>query len=171
MDAYRSLIADTVREREKIESTIDALTKAIETSTHSRNELVEARARLVEEENVLQNGFRRRYPSAVGTTDLEEEVASERDLNAEFDFVVETHDWSGLTRLDAVERAVRTLTAEKGFAKPAEIEALLEEHDRKVDTRDYIGAALAHLNKAQRVYSRARAEWVIGKRPTQTTTD
>jgi len=170
MDAYRSLIADTVREREKIENAIDALTVAIENSTNSRIELVEIRARLLEEENVLQSGFRRRYPSAEGASDLEKEVASERDLNAEFDFVVETNDWSGLTRLDAVERAVRILTTEKGFAKPAEIEALLVQHDRRSDTRDYIGASLAHLNKTHRVYSRARAEWVIGTRPTETPT-
>jgi hypothetical protein len=125
---------------------------------------------LVEEENVLQSGFRRRFPSAERASDLEEEVASERDLNAEFDFVIETNDWSGLTRLNAVERAVRVLCAEKDYAKPAEIEALLVKHDRKFDTRDYIGASLAHLNKAQRVHSRARAEWVIGKRPTETAT-
>ena len=149
-----ALVAETRASRERLDDDIAKMELALR---NLRND----RAALRDEEAVLISALQRRVSSAP-TLDIDVESAQvEAKVDDEDDVAVEEDDWTTLARTRAVEVAVGELSLAKGFATPAEIEALLRSRGRD-DIRDHIGAALAYLNRSDKVHRRARAEWVTG---------
>lgn len=125
-------------------------------------ELNKQRDAIAKERDAFTSSLERRYPGTPVPVDDSQTGPSTRVPPC---FVeIPADDWSLYNRSEVVERSVKELTEEKGFATPAEVEAMLKSKNRS-DNRDAIGAALAYLNRTKKVYSRARAEWVIGERP------
>ena len=117
-------------------------------------ELMEQRDLLKQEEEAFRSSLARRFPG----TDVPGTIASDAGPEVQAD---KDDDWVEVSRSAVVERVIKLLTENKGFATPAEIENYLREKGRD-DSRDNIGAALAYLNRTKKVHSRARAEWVHG---------
>jgi hypothetical protein len=73
-------------------------------------------------------------------------------------------DWRDVGRSAAVLMAVHELLNDgHAYASPADIEALLRSKGREGDTRDYIGAALAYLNRSGQVDNVGRGQWVLSR--------
>jgi hypothetical protein len=68
-------------------------------------------------------------------------------------------DWLDMSRSDAVFHAVDIISKEQEDVSPADIENFLKAHGRE-DDRDSIGAALAYLNRNNRVNRLGRGRWV-----------
>jgi hypothetical protein len=118
-------------------------------------ELTEQRAAISAERDAFIASLERRYPDQAVPT-------PETPKGLSFKIVeLPPNDWSYLNRSEAVERAVKELTELENFATPAAIQDLLAERGRE-DNRDAISAALAYLNRTNKVHSLARAQWIYG---------
>jgi hypothetical protein len=144
------LIESTIAARKDVEKTRNDLRRKLE----DLSEEIEA---LDRDEQGSRLSLARRFPNAEapGNESAPAERAGLFSLGTEFD---------AQSRSDAVEAAVRTITREQPTASPAEIELFLRERGRD-DTRDAIGAALAYLNRTDRVTRVSRGQWQIRQAP------
>jgi hypothetical protein len=157
-------------EAEAVRDSLQARREDLLTQAANLNkEIQEVRA----EENAYRAAIARRLPmanadesvniaAAGGGVDHIEEVVDAGVVDESVDPArpTPTLDWGNLARTGVVEVAVREISAEKGFATPAEIEEFLDQRNR-VDTRNEISGALAHLNRTNKIVSVGRARWAI----------
>lgn len=101
-----------------------------------------------------QLAMRRLFPE-VPFVELEQEPAAS-DVRSD----PQAEAYTSMTRIKAVEEAVRSLTSTGNPASPTEIEDFLVRNGR-TDTRDQIGAALSYLNKKKILERAARANWRV----------
>jgi len=127
--------ADAVRKKEE---ELEKAQREVERISQERDELRRER-------DTLAAVARRRFP---GTT-----IQGQQGVSA-------FEDWADLPRTSAVLEAVRRLTEESPWASPGAIERFLREQGRD-DTRDYVGAALAYLNRNEKVENKGRGRWAL----------
>lgn len=150
-DVLVELIESTVTARREAEEKILDLRRQIEALDVECSELAQ-------EEQGYRLALTRRFPEAPQASPPQEPTRHEVGL-----FALQ-NDIVSQPRSDAVEAAVRVLTRDGGTATPAAIEAFLHERGR-TDSRDAIGAALAYLNRSDRVINVARAQWRLKESP------
>lgn len=156
-DSLTELVLETRRAYAEVNAELEAAQERV-------LDLIQQRENVASEEEAFVASLCRRFP--------DHKIPGDEPIKKPTDpiqldggmSIIPKDNWSYDSRSDAVQRAVAELTEAKGFATPAEIEQLLKTRARD-DSRDAIGAALAYLNRTNKVYSRARAEWVIGERP------
>ncbi|MEI5585410.1 MULTISPECIES: hypothetical protein [unclassified Agromyces] len=138
------LIESTIEARHETDKQIQALRRELEGLEVKRDQLLQ-------EEQGYRFALARRFPD-------EDIDAPNFAADSAPGSVRRTDDFLKQTRADAVEAAVRSIADERGTASPAAIEEFLRAGGRD-DTRDAIGAALAYLNRTDRVVNVARGQW------------
>ena len=150
MTISAEVLTEFIREAQ---SAYDDVQEQLRLLAERQSELGKQRDEIAEERDAFIASLERRFPD----TKVPQADVTKYPLS----FEVPVDDWSNLSRSDVVERVVKQLTEEKGFATPAEIESILDSKNR-ADTRDAIGAALAYLNRSHKVHSVKRAQWIHG---------
>lgn len=146
---------------ELIESTVAARVEAEDKMRDLRRQMDELDvecSQLTQEEQGYRLALARRFPDAAAASTPQQAPRLEVGLFALQNDIVDQ------PRSDAVESAIRVLTQDGEPATPAAIEAFLHERGRS-DSRDAIGAALAYLNRTDRVVNVARGQWRLKESP------
>jgi hypothetical protein len=148
-ESLTELITEAQKAYDEVQREIDALNERL-------GVLAEQRTDLQIERDAFISSLERRFPDApVPVPNAKLRISS---ITASS---IAPDDWSYLNRSEAVERAVKELTEQKGHATPAEIQDLLSRR-RRDDDRTAIGASLAHLNRSKKIHSLTRAQWIYG---------
>ena len=141
----QALIQGTQSASALIEARLDELRREVSSLERDRDNLAVEIAG-------YQLALRRLFPGE-GSEELEFTLG-EPDAGREG----RAESYRSMTRIKAVEQAVRALTDAGDPASPAEIEDFLARNGR-TDTRDQIGAALSYLNKKKILERASRAKW------------
>lgn len=146
-DSLSLAFADTVSRVQKTQERIVETEKLL-------GELKQQHRQLLNEQRVLENVL-----SRLGVVAEAVPVGPHSERAGDATGVAD-EDWSRDGRSDAVLRAVVAIAKSGRPATPGDILELLQAHNRAGDTRDYIGASLAYLNKSGRVKNVGRGQWV-----------
>lgn len=141
---------------DEAQNALDAVQDEINTIAARQRELIEQRAVLEAERNAFIASLERRFPGT--PSPVPNATVRIGSITAS---IIPVDGWPLFSRSEAVERVVKELTEEKGFATPAEIERVLASKGRS-DDRTAIGASLAHLNRQNKIHSLTRAQWIYG---------
>lgn len=142
-DVLSELIADARYERRRVDEQIAALHVQLD-------ELEQRRDDLTTEEESYQRTLARKFPTAEAPAEEQQTLLLEDPVS----------DLRHMPRSAAVELAIAEITKSTSFASPSDIEDWLKER-RRTDTRDQIGAALAYLNRTDKIRSLGRARWAL----------
>lgn len=142
---------------ELIENTISTRMERADEIRNLRQECERLEMKLEElqqEEQGYRLALARRFPDVAGMS----VPVSSPTPSAQAGLFALPDDLVTQSRSDAVEAAIRVLTRTASVASPAAIEEFLRSRGRD-DTRDAIGAALAYLNRTDRVKNVGRGQW------------